>query len=140
MTTAERLVRNLCDAARKRVERDANEAIETVKAETPVEKVSPKVRKAINTLLLHNKAVSEARETIREAGFDVPDLDKGKPSHLAPAYKTRIATEQAIDSKRHKRLQQIEEIRTSMAVKIYGKDTAKAGELLRALEVALAKI
>lgn len=144
MTTAERLVRKVCEAAMARVRHEESQEDARIAAATPLEAVKPKVRAAVKVLVKLKPTIAEAEATIKAAGFDLPNLAPlgyGKlPAELKPCYSCTHKKQQETAARRQRRITQIDAIQTSTLVKVYGKDPEKVGEELRALEQALAKV
>lgn len=141
MTTAERLIRNLADAARGRVKETRDKETEAAEREVPFESLPVMVRKALLEFGRATRARDAAAAIIEAAGYDEPrnnnDLRRGG---LQRPYKEREAAKRAVYIATTPRYQAIERLQNKAAVAVMDKRGAEAAAIVEQLRKDLEKV
>lgn len=147
MTQAERLVRNICDDAKRRITQEQD--VETSKEPENVRaSAAPAdVRRALATLKTLTPRLAAAKAVITAHGFTVPNLscacdgdEDDEPKSLTVDYRYRGKKTGVIREKHQRRLAQVETLRNAATVATLGLNGDRAKPALDKLQRDLAAI
>lgn len=138
MTTAERLVRNLCEETRRRIEQDRQAALEKVPSEISVASLPKRVRTALSRYYQLQKESQRYASVLEAAGIST--YEAGRRPVMKVTNKGRRDADAAIRLAAEVRLRAVSALRTNATVEMIGKSPAKAAASLQKLQRDLAAI
>ncbi len=142
MTTAERLIRNLCDAARERLAAEKTEAKAVIEREVPFKDLSLTVRQALIAFQLARRKMDAAGAIIESAGYETPRYatEDVRQTGLQQPHKIRRAAEQTILPTFTPRYQKIADLQNAAAVAVMNLRGAEAQRVVETLRRDLVKV
>lgn len=142
MTTAERLIRNLCEAARAVVKAEQDAANARIEAEVQFKDLPQPVRRALLDWQRAAKAMQTAEAVIEHAGYETPrNTSIGvQQIGLQRPYKERRAEERRIMPTFTPRYQKIADLQNRAAVDVMDRRGAAAQMIVEKLRRDLEKV
>lgn len=147
MTQAERLVRNICDDAKRRVTQEQDDESAREPERVDVAHAPVAVRRALATLKALSPKMAAAKAVFEQYGFDVPNVscacdddEDASPKALNVNYRYRGKQISAIHAKHDRRLQRVESLRNAAVIATLGMIGDRAKPALDKLARDLAAI
>lgn len=147
MTTAERLVRNLCEDARRRITAARLTELDAVPTAVALTDVPGAVRQAIATIKRWQPKVRAAERVITAAGFEAPteewcrcDDPRKSRTALSRGFRWQEDRKTAIRTRHQTRTAAVEALQNAANVAVLGKTAAEAQDVLIKLQTDLGKV
>jgi hypothetical protein len=144
MTTAERLIKNICEQRRLELIEMRKTEIDIVSADMPFRKLPKVVQNAFRKLVRLHPQVKRAEKLIERHGYSTSmDNDSEIPEEVSPVrsmYQHRDAKKSAINKRFEERLRTLENLRTSAHIKVLGLPADKARAHLLEVQQKAAKV
>lgn len=128
MTTAERLVKNICDQRRELLIKERNEQIERVSEDVPFRQLPKPVKNAFRRLVRLRPQVKIAENVIERHGYR-SDLDEGRVPSVVEVrrnYNQEDKMKREVRLKYEQRLRQVENLYTTARIHVMGMPHADA--------------